>query len=256
MRHSPALLALSLLWASLTPIALPLVGRAQPQAAAQSTIQYTPPPPPDLGEPTGRGQGGGTRSPGCQRYESLLALAPEVQTQRGMLLWGQTASDRPTFWFYAPQGLSADVPTQFVLKDDTGVPIYRLLRRTVESPAGVFGITLPDRAVALQPGRVYRWSMTVYCDPEVDTPLVLQGSIQRQPVAQNQHVPNRPLEAAQLYARNGAWYDALTVLLNAQQRSGSQQTLTALNDLLQQVKLTVATPVSLIRSPFKASPER
>ena len=100
-------------------------------------IKFTPPPPPDPGEPDNRGQGGGSRGP-CRRYAGLTALVPSGA-------WGVTVSEHPTMWIYAPAGLAARVPLEFVLRDRQGNALYKTSFVATELPAGVMQLPLPTQ---------------------------------------------------------------------------------------------------------------
>ena len=214
------------------------------QTISQSQhIQFIPPPPPNIGEPDGRSRGAASRGPACQRYEHVMALVPSLKTTQN-IPWGLTTATHPTLWFYAPQGLAANIPLEFILHDETGQNRYRNVVQTPETPIGVFSLSLPATADALQLGKTYQWSVSIYCDAEViDTPITMKGHLQRIALParlQNQlDATSDILERAILYAKNGIWYDTLTTLGGRIRQGNDVDVLitSAWTDLLKQANL-------------------
>ncbi|NEQ26004.1 MAG: DUF928 domain-containing protein, partial [Microcoleus sp. SIO2G3] len=171
------------------------------------------------GQVPGR-QRGGARRTDCPDLRALTALVPvtEIQTQTlpETYVGGTTTAEYPTFWFYVPASLDADLRAEFILQDDTGANIYRI--NSADFPAseqtpGLIGIALPASIAPLEMGRVYRWYFNLNCGSEV--PLSVQGGIERIPLdpnLANQLANASAQEQANLYLANGIWYDAATVL--------------------------------------------
>jgi hypothetical protein len=207
-----------------------------PQKPAQKrpakSIRFVPPTPPDPGEPGGRGQGGGSRG-ACRPYQSVSALVP----QSG---WGLTTSDRPTLWFNLPQGLEEGVVMEWVVRDKTGNSIVKTRLKAPKTPPGVISLSVPPTP-ALKVNQPYRWTFSIYCDPqEPDQPLIVRGRIQRSvlsPQLQAQIASAAPLEKAALYAENGIWYDSLTTLGLQLQTQKDPTIAAAWTALLRQEKL-------------------
>jgi hypothetical protein len=239
-----------------SPIALmlaaalpPAVSVAQRPPAPVRILFTPPPPPPDIGEPEDRGQGGGSRGDACERYVGMMALVPSANPQA--LPWGLTIAERPTIWLYAPQGLAAAVPLEFVLQDQMGETRHRTLVRAPEMPAGVFSLSVRDSTAPLAVGQSYRWSVSIYCDPEApDVPIVVQGNLER--VAPPAHLQSQlavtqdAIDQAALYAQHGIWYDALTTLAEQRTQTEDAAIVTVWSDLLGQVNLGEIAPAAIV----------
>jgi hypothetical protein len=173
-------------------------------------IRWKPPTPPrQLGIPGSRGQGGGQRSD-CQAYDDLQALVP--LTAEGVA-WGQTVSQRPTLWFYSPNGLAANLTLEVTLRQTNGEPVAKQRWQTQAISPGTIRIPLPE-ATKLNLEETYRWDVAIYCDPDhPDQPVIRQGYIQRITIADR--LPCLPIARAEALAERGIWYDALTVLGDA-----------------------------------------
>ena len=206
-----------------------------------SKIQFTPPPPPTIGAPEGSERGAGSRGPACKRYEKVIALVPLTKTIQP-IRWGLTTKAHPTIWLYAPQGLAANTPLELVLQDEAGQNRSRAVFQTSETSVGIFSLSLPATAAPLQVGKIYRWSVSIYCNPDaIDIPVIVQGALQRVTLSsklQNQlAVTQSVLEQANLYARNGVWYDALATLGEKLRNHEKTGIASAWKDLLQQASL-------------------
>lgn len=193
--------------------AAPQARQTEGQTAAQlPQIQYVPPPsPPDRGTPHGRSGGGASRGE-CQAYKSLAALVPE---HKGYV-WGTSTSARPSFWFYVPAVGPSGLPLEFVLQDDNDRFIYRTAFSLQPGSADVLGLAVPDIAMPLETDRLYRWTLSVRCDPDQPTAMLYtRGSVLHvatAPDMQAQLAAAAPLERAAIYASYGHWYDALAEL--------------------------------------------
>jgi Domain of Unknown Function (DUF928) len=214
-------------------------GRLYGQANTQNpnlilaSIKYEPPPPPPTsGEPTGRAQGGAGR--GCEP----TALVPVTKSKNGNLLWGLTVAERPQFWFALPRKLTKQDAVEFVLKDNQGKEVYKTTSKS-ETPLGLVSFTIPKTVPSLQIGKSYNWSFAISCDFQTveDKPGTVEGSIQR--IATSTNLKNQlagatPVEQASIYAQNGIWFDALSILaVNKRDKNSSA----AWTELLRQVNL-------------------
>lgn len=239
---------------TLTAIALSSAGQL---ALSQSlpdreNIQPTPiifndPTPPSQGSPSGRRRGGGSRGP-CRQFEGLTALVPANNGK----VWGQTTSDRPTFWFYLPNPLTAQTPIEFVVQDSADNYVYRSRYNAPETRSGLIGITIPANTKSLEAGKTYSWTLSVYCDPSnPSTSVFVNGTLQRvnlDAALQNRLQGATPVEQVNLYAANGIWFEAFNTLANLYRtRSGEQAIATAWASLLQQVNLE-----SMTQTPFSS----
>ncbi len=81
------------------------------EASASSSLE-SPELPSDIGEPGSR-VAAGTRGACTNRQlaasssEKLLALVPSYGSGDSQLIWAETISSRPTFWFYVPYSSKA-----------------------------------------------------------------------------------------------------------------------------------------------------
>lgn len=198
---------------------LELTGHLSSQVAlASGRSRYNPP-------PTTRTYPGGrkatiTRSgeacPGTD--DAVVALAPETAGKDGDEVWGYTVSERPTLWFYIPfssekfSGLTIDLLMQEEVeggyKTLSTVPVKR------PDMAGFISVQLPSDLAPLETNKPYRWFLRLNCGGR---PLGgAKGWIQRVAKSDtlNQIESLNSLQQADAYAKNGIWYDALTVLGN------------------------------------------
>ncbi|MBD2772936.1 DUF928 domain-containing protein [Iningainema sp. BLCCT55] len=205
-----------------------------------------PPPPPTRGEPTGRAQGGAGR--GCEP----TALVPSTKTNNGDLLWGLTVAERPQFWFSLPRNLTTKDAVEFVLKDNQGKEVYKNRLENINTPKGIISIAIPQQIPPLQTGKTYKWSFSIYCDFKTieDRPGNVRGSIQRATISttlKNQLANAKtPIEQANVYAQNGIWFDALTVLAVNIRNNKEKDVTSAWTQLLEQANLkqVVSLPVT------------
>jgi hypothetical protein len=174
------------------------------------SVQFVPPPPPNLGRPAGNRRGGASRGDCPAVDPHLTALAPLMAQPASTAVWGLTTIDRPTFWFYVPYAISPEHPAEFVLLDEANRYIYRANLTDVTTTPGILSIALPETVTPLEVGKVYQWAFLLYCD--VDDPIFTRGSIERTQISAElaaQLEQAEPLEAAALYAANGIWYEAI-----------------------------------------------
>lgn len=199
--------------------------QAQTHSPPISTVRFTPPSPPDRGAPSGRQQGGASRGPCPAVDKPLTALVPATQktlagTKGGSpaldtfeSVWGLTAAEYPTLWFYIPYLLTPKLPIEFVLQDDQGNDVYKTTLTMSETPPGIVKFRLPSTAAPLEVGKMYHWYFSATCAP--DAPVFVEGWVQRVvllPTLASQLQKATPRESIALYAANGYWYDALTTL--------------------------------------------
>ncbi|MFQ3615983.1 MAG: DUF928 domain-containing protein [Cyanobacteriota bacterium] len=182
--------------------------------------RYRAPLPPEAGAPAGRPFGGASRGGEDARIcQSLAALVPSTREvgrngREYTSVWALTAAAHPTFWFYVPYAITSDEPAEFVLFDDQRRIMYRKQDIVLSHESGIIGISLPDTAPALEAGRMYRWNFQTRCGGEV---VFVEGWIQRTELDSNLTAEidrALPLDQAAIYAENGIWYDALTILGN------------------------------------------
>lgn len=133
----------------------------------------------------------------------------------------------------------ANLKAEFVLQDSEENDVYR---NAIALPTqiGVINVPLPFSVISLQVGETYRWFFKVYCTDQ-QAPIRVDGIIQRV----NLNLSTlRQLEAAQprpkivIYATNGIWFEALTMLAKLRQANPNDASLaTDWQSLLQSIKL-------------------
>jgi Domain of Unknown Function (DUF928) len=218
-----------------TTAVFPTIAQTNPQAnpikpKTSPKIRWKPPiPPSSLGIPGNRAQGGGTR--GCKPYQGIAALVPSSPQK---IAWGQTIANRPTVWLNIPQGLAKDLSIEIAVREQNGKPVAKQLLTTKNQiAAGAIGVAFPP-ATVLQLDRTYRWEVAVYCDnaENIDSPLVVQGQIQRIATPPQFSTAKVPLEMAQILAEQGIWYDAISQLGNRLAKTKEPNLTTAWLELL------------------------
>jgi hypothetical protein len=172
------------------------------------------------GRVPGRRRGGARRGDCPATSTQLTALVPEtsvsIQALPETYVGGSTTTEYPTFWFYVPYSLSADLTGEFILQDDTGQNIYRITSTNfpdTEVSPGIISISLPSSIAPLKIGKVYKWYFKLNCGME--TPMYVQGGIER--IALNSNLAKQltkatPQQQAELYIKNNVWYDAVNII--------------------------------------------
>ena len=226
-------LTIAFITAFLSSIAYFLPINAQLTTKNNSSINFTPPPPPP--NRSAAGQRGGAASRGCGKgMESLMALAPDykqnISSKQGETIpvtkiWGLTTDDYPTFWFFVPYDKSSITEMEFVIKDKSQKPSKTIYRKVLDKPEKP-GIISIDTKKAIEPLQVsqtkhqkkYHWflKLKVKCSPQqsVESKFV-DGWIERVNLSSNLTKSIQqatPVQKAAIYAENGIWHDALTVL--------------------------------------------
>lgn len=189
--------------------------------------------PPSRGAPGGR-VGGGTRGPDAD-LPLLWALVPDHL--------GFSTEAQPRLMWYLSKATA--YPVEFTLIDETGVTPIIETRLASPFEPGMHIIRLADYDVKLEKGKSYQWFVSVISDPERrSTDILVGGMIQvgDAPVSVGETVQTiPPVEAAKLWAQNGFWYDAMSVISTGIQANPSDAEMHALRaSLLEEVDL--ATP--------------
>lgn len=209
-------------------------GQAQPVPTvlpnASDPIIFNPPPePPSTGRP-GRRSDAGSRGCGEDGSSSssepipLLALVPIQETAGSTVVFGKTAAEYPTFWFYVPYGSSQTAT--FVLQDQDGNPIYE---SDVALPhiAGILSLRLPATVAPLELGKPYHWFFKLYCRSISPPDSFVDGWIQRESLPSDlaqQLQTATPQQQVRLYAANGFWFDALATAAEVRQTNPEDTT--------------------------------
>jgi hypothetical protein len=239
--HHLRLATILLLAATLTTTTFPTLANPPTPAKPSLKIRWKPPTPPSsLGIPGNRAQGGGTR--GCQPYRGITALVPKLP---GQIAWGQTIADRPTVWLNTPQGLAPGLLMEMTVREQNGQLVAKQSSTTKRKiSSGAIGILFPPTA-ALKIDRTYHWAVAFYCDTNerVDSPLLIQGQIQRIAAPTALTTAKSALENIQILAENGIWYDALTQLGNRFRQTKDRETATTWATLLKSAGISGAARI-------------
>ncbi len=182
----------------------------------KESVFNAPAPPPDIERSDGRTDGGDR---GCVDVadannradrKPLTALVPLYDRPNAKVVWGLTAAERPTFWFYVPY--NAPFPGKFVLYNRENKTVYET-DFTLNGKPGVVSLSLPADAAPLEINQRYQWYFKIYCQPE-QPPAFTSGRIERRDVPnpdfKTQLEKATPRDRVALLAVNGYWYDALT----------------------------------------------
>ena len=148
----------------------------------------------------------------AQKYQSVLSL---------------TTADRPVLWFYLPYELEGSLPLEFVLQDEANNTLYETEFAPAVAGPGVLSIPLPE-SVPLAEGDRVNWYLVADCTNDFN--VYVEGWIER--TAPPAALPQQLSEAdgrgqAALYAANGIWQDALTIVANRYRSSPNDPTARA-----------------------------
>ncbi len=200
--------------------------------------------PPNTGAPPSSA-GGGVRSGNApNRTPSVIPLIPKDANNR---LWGNTLSASPTFYLYAPANFTTPVRFSLIDEEDGEVIYENVIRPSGRS--GIIPIALPNQQT-LREDRLY----SVYFDELVNptspqTNPSVGGYVRRVRPGQElsdqlQAAGGDRTRTAEVLARNGIWYDLVT--LAAQMRESRP---TNWEQLLSSVGLA-----NLVREPIVQTP--
>ncbi|BAY81494.1 hypothetical protein NIES267_09710 [Calothrix parasitica NIES-267] len=183
---------------------------------------YTPPKKPS--RPPGPVASGGTRTGACSTTSqaSLTALAPISHV-------GKTASQQPTFAWFVPD--SKSYPMEFTLYEykSNGKP-EEIKSIKFSSKPGIMKLSLAKNQLNLSVGKKYRWQIALLCDPNNPSKdLTAEAELEIAPIPNNlalqiQQAQNS-IQKAQIYAREGFWYDGLAETLKSSQNQQFKLTL-------------------------------
>lgn len=186
--------------------------------------------PPSVGAPGGR-IGGGTR--GENQTFLLSVLAPDHT--------GLTSQTQPAFYWFLNKPITTGIV--FTLRDNE--QIKPLVEAELRPPfqAGIHQVKLGDFNVELQPGKAYRWYVSLVVDPERRSKDVLAGGfIERVDLpadAASTLARTESSDRGRVYAEAGYWYDAIATLSEQINTAPPDSTLRVQRALLlQQVGLS------------------
>jgi hypothetical protein len=210
----------------------PTKGGTSPQQRTSRPVFVWSKTPSRLSTISGRRAGMGSRDNCPAVPTALTALVPlqeeqklSKQTDKPILgiVEGLTTSERPTFWFYVPYTQDLTTSAEFILQDSAGNDIYRNAIALPPKP-GVIGVSLPSNA-SLQVGKTYRWYLKVRCNQQqtASVPIYVEGDIQRvnldSRVMQQSEAAVSPQQKVAIYAKEGIWFDSLTMLAQLRQKN-------------------------------------
>lgn len=190
------------------------------------------PAPPAGPPPRGRIRGGAQRGTCKTTGTDLTALVPFTQDPpsssdrlSNFYVWGYTTQAQPTLWFYSPyfshtQAQDSPSVMWFELQNETDGTSSRTLLKLPSQP-GIISVPLPAN-VTLEVGKRYHWFLKVNCSGGNAPPIYVEGVLQRvipsAQLSQQLNAAQSPLDKAAIYAQNGIWHDALTLLGTLQQQ--------------------------------------
>lgn len=203
----------------------PVKTPASPQKRTSRPVFVLPKAPARLSPISGRRAGMGSRDNCPAVATALTALVPlqeeqkvSKQTDKSVIgiVEGLTTSERPTFWFYVPytQDLASSI-AEFSLQDHGGKDVYRNAIALPPQP-GIIAVSLPEN-ISLEVGQTYRWYFKIRCRQQTTSvPVYVEGDIQRinldARVTQELAAATNPQQKIFIYAKEGIWFNALTLL--------------------------------------------
>lgn len=154
--------------------------------------------------------------------EETVEVSPGVTIPVGTNVWGNTVSERPTFWFELSE-VQPGMTLEFRLSDESGSAVHT---GTVALPqeAGTFSVELPTTSPPLMADTFYYWSADLKHPCSADDVQVFRvdGWVQRvTPDADltDQLATATTAESLVIYAAKGIWFDALTGVANLYQEN-------------------------------------
>jgi hypothetical protein len=155
---------------------------------------------------------GSSGSRGCEESipASLVLLVPDNHV-------GQTVEGHPTFFWVVSGGVN--LPLEFALVEPkVAQPIY--VTQGIVRKSKVMKVTLPKHLPQLNPGKPYRWSVSLICNPKRrSSAIYAQSWIERSLPSPNLvtqlGTAKTDYERTVAYARAGFWYDALSAIAAA-----------------------------------------
>jgi Domain of Unknown Function (DUF928) len=199
----------------------------------------------------GRTQGGATRGTCAKGQNPLL---PITSTEKV----GLTTQAYPTLAWYLPAMAPTDV--EFVLQENDRNVYSTSFQVTGE--AKLITIKLPENSnlPPLQVGKTYTWKFVLHCPStaSMDSFAVTQGQIQRiAPSATLSHAIQTasPADQAELFAKEGIWYDAVGNFLEARRQGDNPQRQASWQELINSVDwgLEAAQLNQVIQAPIASA---
>jgi Domain of Unknown Function (DUF928) len=181
-------------------------------------------PPPRQGTPKGTIPAGSRR--GCpQTQKPLEALVPVTKfPDNTELRWGLTTQDYPTFWFYVPYESKSVQTAKFSLRDRTNRALYETNVTLTRTP-GVVNVSLPKEAPRLENNQWYRLYLFINISCAPNTPYqkdFAEAWVKREtlaPALSNELEEATTQQRANIYAKNGIWFDAITTVAESRRQN-------------------------------------
>ncbi|MEL7227319.1 MAG: DUF928 domain-containing protein [Cyanobacteria bacterium J06576_12] len=238
------LLGVAIALQAIAPLALSQAAFSQVVfSQVEQTVQFLPTPP-DQGSPDGRQRGGATRGD-CLEYQELTAIVPKVDG----VVWSQTTSALPTFFFQVPAELTEEVPLEFVIQDSNDAYVVRQ-QFSVDAEAGLLAVPTTAELGELAVGESYSWTFSIYCDEARPSASVsVTGTVQRVgdevvgSVADSSEIlPAEQFRLLQQYASEGIWHEAIGIAIALHQADPNNVTYQeTLQSLFTQAGIVPAT---------------
>lgn len=224
--------------------AIALLGLAATLWLPLAPLARAVPNPPDQGAPSGRQRGGASRGD-CLDYQDLTALVPVVDG----IVWSQTYSPTPEFFFHVPKALTADIPLELVVQDSQDNYVFRR-QFAVDAPSGMLTVPVSSASAGLTSGESYSWTFSIYCDAARPSSAVsVFGTIHRASgaavIMPDAPTPAQRLALARQYAAAGIWHEAMGLTLSVAEPDNADY-LAALTSLLEFAGLADLSPTALV----------
>ncbi|WP_293335734.1 DUF928 domain-containing protein [Microcoleus sp. CAWBG58] len=187
------------------------------QSKRANRFQAPPPPSGRDERPVKRkdaGSSGSCEGLKSQQTEFLTALVPKQNYQ------ALTVASHPTFWFYIPFPAQNFHSLKFRLETADG---YQVTVKPKNEKPGIVSFTLPATQKPLEVGKEYKWALFLYCqdsEQKSSRPVTFFVSSSIKRITPSNQLENElkaaTTEAAKsaVYARNGIWHEALTLIGN------------------------------------------
>lgn len=190
--------------------------------------------------PSDNREGGGSRDQCPATDLPLTAIVPSDDRELSRR-YTKTASEHPPLWFYVPFSPELKFPVEFVLIDENENDIY-VREFTFTGTPGFVKVQFPDHAPGMEPDKLYRWVLSVICNPENRSgDIAVDGWIQREEVegleAKLQSAGNWQ-QRVQVYQDERLWHETLNSLAELQREDpGNEQIREVWRGILEQVDL-------------------
>ena len=159
----------------------------------------------------------GSRGPGCETAsdapQTFLSIGPGKGDASTAVITTSNAS--PLVWVHVPHAVTTEKPGY--LEIQINGEYRRVGGKVLTDKAGAIGIRFPE-SVKMESNKVVQWKFSLECtkDASASNPSVYGQIIRKDLSAKARQdlltVANKPEQEAAVYARNGFWLDAVTVI--------------------------------------------